>query len=685
VAASYDYSVADQLTNVSAPGNLITTVGYDGLGRKASVSDPDLGLWRYTYDAAGNLVTQTDARGVTLWFGYDNLNRLTAKRQTDGAGPRLAQYWYDEVQTGYANLGRRTRAAAYEYRDGWGSSTTLTNTLAQSYDARGRMKAATRTVDGANYTTQYAYDPADRVIRITYPDNEQVTTVYGSQGQPASLSSTQVGVLADSASYDEANRLRSLRYPAGGGLVRRQVYYPWHQLNGRGRLQNLLVGTSATVADRLNLTYAYDAVGNVQSITDNGVLSSFGYDGLYQLTSAYGQSFSYDTASRITNFNGLIYTPDAQHPHAVNLVNGADRYDYDLNGNLVVRNKGVINQEQYLAWDYDNRLAAVTYTNLALAGGGGGTPSALPRRVFLPLVVKQEPAERYSYDADGARVRKESKTEITRVIGPHYEVVIAVASGQVLTTTKYYDFGGQRIAVRQNGTLSYLHGDHLGSTSVTTNNSGAATNNVRYFAYGGQRGTGSIFALPTDHGFTGQKLDRDTGLMYYSARYYDSGLGMFISPDPLVPSPGDPLSLNRYSYVRNQPLRYTDPIGMFSEDEIMKYLDVDTWEEVLGMFEEGGQFAGRWGVLGFLRAANLGDKLDAYDGCFGVTCAKEEWGYKHAKRASGILRERDGQLLLEGSETWNFATLAKSADLYHLDSANVWVGHKVYWDHVKYN
>jgi RHS repeat-associated protein len=84
---------------------------------------------------------------------------------------------------------------------------------------------------------------------------------------------------------------------------------------------------------------------------------------------------------------------------------------------------------------------------------------------------------------------------------------------------------------------------------------------VRYFAYGGQRGANSIHALPTDHTFTGQKLDKGSGLLYYGARYYDSALGMFISPDTIVPEPRDPQSLNRYSYVKNNPLRYVDGNG----------------------------------------------------------------------------------------------------------------------------
>jgi RHS repeat-associated protein len=137
----------------------------------------------------------------------------------------------------------------------------------------------------------------------------------------------------------------------------------------------------------------------------------------------------------------------------------------------------------------------------------------------------------------------------------------------VLTTTKYYDFGDQRIAVRQNGTLSYLHGDHLGSTSVTTNNAGTKTNDVRYFAYGGPR-SGNLFALPTDHTFTGQKLDKGSGLLYYGARYYDSALGTFISPDPLIPDPGNPQDLNRYSYTLNNPLRYMDPTGHAPSEQV---------------------------------------------------------------------------------------------------------------------
>ncbi|MFC1986548.1 RHS repeat-associated core domain-containing protein, partial [Chloroflexota bacterium] len=63
----------------------------------------------------------------------------------------------------------------------------------------------------------------------------------------------------------------------------------------------------------------------------------------------------------------------------------------------------------------------------------------------------------------------------------------------------------------------------------------------------------------------GQRLD-DTGLYYYGARYYDVEIGRFISADTIVPDYTNPQALNRYSYVLNNPLKYTDPSGHQEED-----------------------------------------------------------------------------------------------------------------------
>ena len=149
--------------------------------------------------------------------------------------------------------------------------------------------------------------------------------------------------------------------------------------------------------------------------------------------------------------------------------------------------------------------------------------------------------------------------------------------------------------------------------------------------------------------------------MYYRARHYDPSLGRFVQPDTIVPEPGNPQALNRYSYVGNNPLRYTDPTGMFSEDEIMRYLGVSTWDAVLAMFGEGGALAGAWGYLEVLRQAELGSPISMwYDIINGMTAAAP---------IMGSFYEQDG-LLMFGGQIVGSATLSLSAIVFGQMSLN---------------
>ena len=131
-------------------------------------------------------------------------------------------------------------------------------------------------------------------------------------------------------------------------------------------------------------------------------------------------------------------------------------------------------------------------------------------------------------------------------------------TGAVTTTVSHYNFGDLRIAVKRGDDLFHLHGDHLGSTSLTTDGAGAATASRTYYAYGAERAATGV--LQTDRTFTGQKRDT-TGLMYYNARYYDPALGTFISPDTIIPDSERVIDYNRFVYARNNPLRHLDESG----------------------------------------------------------------------------------------------------------------------------
>jgi RHS repeat-associated protein len=166
----------------------------------------------------------------------------------------------------------------------------------------------------------------------------------------------------------------------------------------------------------------------------------------------------------------------------------------------------------------------------------------------------------YTYDGDGTLVKKVVGGQTTVYVGNHFEKNLSTN-----TSTKYYYLGNRRVAMRtrdcqypmQISIITHLHGDHLGSASLTTDIYGGVNDEMRYYPYGEAR-SGS---MATDRRFTGQREETAIGLYDYRARYYDPVLGRFIQADTIVPEPGNPQALNRYAYTLNSPLRYTDPSG----------------------------------------------------------------------------------------------------------------------------
>ncbi|MDE3091022.1 MAG: RHS repeat protein, partial [Chloroflexota bacterium] len=512
----YAYNILNQLWQVqdaASPRNT-TTMAYDKLGRKTAMTDPDLGTWSYAYDNVGNLTRQTDAKQQTTCLYYDALNRLKGKNYQSGttcpsdpgSGYAVA-YTYD---TGANAKGRRTSM-----------SVTGVTTTTWGYDLQGRTTSQTDVIDAASFTSYWTYDAMDRVRTMTYPvDDETVTTTYNTQGLPATLSGSNNYVTA--SNYNPASQLTSLAF--GNGVTTNYTY----------NSQNLRLTQLTTSGVLQNLQYQYDDVGNIRTITDTirSEISNFVYDDLDRLTNvtgAYTQGWVYNPIGNITSRTGVDAATftygDAAHKHAVTQV-GSTTYAYDPNGNMTSR------AGQTLQYDAENRLT----------------------QVISGTVTTQ-----YVYNGDGARVKKTVNGVTTYYVGNWYEVTNGAA-------TEYYYFAAQRVAMKQGSTVTYLLGDHLGSTSVAVDASGALQSRQTYYAFGGMR-TSDVAPITsiTDYNYTGQKLDSD-GLMYYNARYYDATIGRFAQADTIVPDQFNPQSLNRYAYVRNNPVRYTDPTGYCEGD-----------------------------------------------------------------------------------------------------------------------
>jgi RHS repeat-associated protein len=188
----------------------------------------------------------------------------------------------------------------------------------------------------------------------------------------------------------------------------------------------------------------------------------------------------------------------------------------------------------------------------------------------------------FAYDGHSRRVKKtnswapsgfyETFNE-TFYISEHFEIVNG-------TEVKYIFAGNQRVAKVTAAETHYFHKDHLGSSNVVTDYAnGAAVQTNEYMPFGQTR-TQSGDDI-SSYKFTDQELDPSTGLYNYDARLYDPVIGRFVSADTIVEDFFIPQTLNRYSYVRNNPLRYTDPTGHWIDPGVDHYKNEDHTGDVV--------------------------------------------------------------------------------------------------------
>jgi RHS repeat-associated protein len=548
-SSSYTYDPAGRLLAVTGPDQAVTTLSYDYAGHKTQLADPDMGSWRYRYDGVGLLIKQLDPRGSLVCHQYDALGRLTSKSYHPGV-----------ADPADINCSQQTPAVAYTYDQGpfgLGRRTAMTDpsgAAAWEYDPRGNLVEETKTIAGhGSFLTRWAYDAAGRQTFIQLPGGnagqpgEQISTAYTPGWLPYAVTGDRTYVAA--AAYDPAGRLTERRLGANAVLER----YAYPQTTNY-RLATASATTAGSGTPLQALSYAYDAVGNLLSSTDAAAFGgsqtqAFTYDPLHRLATAqatgggpaYGeypqQSYAYGPAGNLDSFAGaqLAYL-DPAHPHAVTHVAGTQLYWYDAAGNVTHRTYDA--EDVTVTYDAENHLTAMA-----------GTVTAS-----------------HVYDGDGKRV-VETVDGVTRIfVNDAYEVDNGVPRS-------YVSHAGARIAVVTGGTLHFLLRDHLGSTTITLdengnrvqlNPAGADPNTeLRYTPFGAARyNTGG---QPTTFRFTAQRWDPATATYFLGTRWYDPLVGRFLQPDSIVPQPGDPQGLNRYTYANNNPTRYVDPTGHWVE------------------------------------------------------------------------------------------------------------------------
>src|SRR5581483_8565601 len=538
---------------------------YDGLGRLTSATNPESGTVTYTYDGAGNLKTRVDARNITTTYGYESLNRLTTVTYSDGVTPGVTYNYDPQITNGMGQLASVSN----------GNSVTAY----ANFDAMGNAWTSTQTTAGQTYSFAYTYNLVNAITSETYPSGRQITTSYDSANRVNGVAGTLNGVGTTYVNnFNYFPHGAPYYYTYGNTLwhaqafnQQLQVLEAYDALNNVNDSAHMLMVMCPNWAAANTTPYLYGLCPATSGNTNNGTLrgllfnhgtsvfaQSFSYDMLNRLTSAadsggWSRAFQYDEwgNSRVTGNSevplaGNTPTSNIYSP-ATNQMNGQS---YDAAGNQTSANGNVA------AYDAENHIVTVTQ----LPAFGGGT-------------------ETLAYDGNGQRVEK---------IGPDGGATVYV-----------YDAMGQLAAeystdapVTPACNTCYLSYDHLGSVRMVTDQNGNVISRHDYLPFGeeiqsGVAGRGSQFGA-TDYvnpRFTGQIRDSETGVDFFNARYYGSALGRFTSPDPanIGADMTDPQTWNGYSYVRNNPMIYTDPSG----ENLVDWFS-GIWDSIYGFFGGGG-------------------------------------------------------------------------------------------------
>ena len=500
----------EQITD--AKGN-IYSFAYDRLGRKLSEHDADRGQWTYDYDPNGNPVRQTDANQNATTRHYDALNRERVLVTHDDQ--RIA-YTYDD---GDNAIGQRTAVQ--------------TPHLARSfsYDRRGRTTARTLTMDGHTWTSKMAYDDLNRLVSMTYPDGELVHTQYDARSLVNKVTGDDDYVL--NASYATFGKLTNIQF--GNATSIAYTFYDGTVVDPIAASANsyrLHTITSQGGNVDLSLEYQYDKQGNMLALIDRHQPEHsqfFSYDAANRLRSANGvygeRAYHYDPVGNLKRFDGRTFEYAGNNRL---VTDGLWTYDYDNNGNVISRSQADASQK--LTFDHLNRMTRITTET--------GT------------------VENYLYDEGESRIKKTADGKHTYYITADYEEVWK--NDVRLEVIKHYYSGKQKIATRDADGLKFIYPDHLDSSSRMADTQGNLVKALWYTPFGAT--AKELGDAKARYRFTGKERD-DTGLYYYGARYYDEAAGRFLSADSLLPNIYDPQQLNRFVYVRNNPLAIIDPDG----------------------------------------------------------------------------------------------------------------------------
>ncbi len=548
---SYSYLPTGELHFVTDPKNQVTTFQFDNNHHMISKTDPMGNFYTFAYDKMGNRVQETDPNGNVKNFVYDSLNHLVTVTMPD-----------DSIVYKY-----NVRGEVLSATNSVSQVSTLTDT--QGHTTFSQVAGVGAMANYPSIGFNYAFDLDGNRTQLSTSNGYSVSYGYDQDDRLTGMA-TPSGNFA--FGYDGAGRLTGIArpggssifaYTSGGALSSIQ-----HNESNGSDFENLtynkryLPTIKRTPAGEYDITYDGDGQILTASNPNTGVAAEgYSYDSMgNRVTDSLGGSSSYDAASqRLTD-------------------DGNFSYMYDNNGNTLRK----------ISHDATKESFAFTYNS---------KNQLIQTQVFIGNVLGSVKRQmNYQYDVLGRRMQKvvtdnTALSDITKsytrnyvydgqniffetdgagtILAQHTHTPIVMDDILASNITS----AGVSAGLAQSSKNYYYLKDHLGSVTSIADSSGNIVQRYDYRTFGKilsiRNSSGvDISSAPivnTAFNFTGREWDREAGLFYFRARYYDPSIGRFLQQDPEPGSLKSPLSvINKYAYCGNLPTAQIDPSGRAS-------------------------------------------------------------------------------------------------------------------------
>ncbi|MCB9340206.1 MAG: hypothetical protein H6577_18955 [Lewinellaceae bacterium] len=507
---NFEYDKNNNLTKITDAKGNPTSYEYDAMNRKTKETYADNTTKVFTYDGAGNVTSRKDNAGNMTFYTYDDNNRLTLRDYPDANDDHFS----------YDPLGRMAEA------------TNQNAVVTFTYDALNRLLG--ETLNGK--TTGYAYNNATGKRTLIYPSGKVIEEYYDTRNQLASIKES--GETIASFAYDPAGRMTTRSY--GNGTVTTYAY------DADNRVTDIIANPN----EFINFHYAYDNVGNklYEEKKHHPTHSEeYGYDAKYQLTSfkvgtlANGEVaapltqsvFDYDEMGNrtIVTVDGIINTYQANTMNEYTSVSGNQNqfFNYDNNGNLI---------------SFNNVSYEFNYNNLLFSVNNGSS------NVY------------YIYDAFGRKINTtyNGKTYL------HYyrrnNNILVFDDSEKKYETSILTDRLDEIIFKETEEEYFIHQNLLNSVVAETKSNNNLQLRIEYDAFGNKKTYDKDFNSINVTNFNqisfgGRQVHPNFEDIEMRNRIYNFAIGRFLQRDALNYED----DFNLYSYVKNNPINFFDPLG----------------------------------------------------------------------------------------------------------------------------